>query len=422
MSETSEKAAACRTENGNADTQALVDLLTFEIDSVEKRSQQYGWTPWALKGAAAALLWLLSIEWAGSTGSWSETLVIALILSLAYDVIVFTSILFEPTDDPPELEARFYETRFLFSGSRRHVAVCLIRSIALLGVASFVSPILSCWGSILAGVHYGIVSVLAFIGLILSFLHVPFPMPAKTQRKRGMLVNLLAMGIMVTSCALLTEALFTSPAPASAANWRVAGLLVSLSLIGLYLGKSRTRPALLPVLSRLRRELIIGDVSPESVKSQIDIALKGMTVARTLQAPLREVLESYGALTRSQDALIGDLKALEPSLPRNPTSQAAEQESVLNSILNSARANSDRMRSHSEDLKVAYRRLGLRISILLKLAPHAQQNVSELFQQVEVAKQESDKRFDETLERLGKLGASIQEIVQEHAQAKEEEE
>jgi hypothetical protein len=42
----------------------LIDLINRETDQIESEQKRPGWTPWALLGALATLLWLLMKEMA----------------------------------------------------------------------------------------------------------------------------------------------------------------------------------------------------------------------------------------------------------------------------------------------------------------------------------------------------------------------
>lgn len=289
--------------DNNISSDKLLDLLSDEISIIENKQSSHGWTPWAIGGAFASIIWLFINALESDTFSVNSVMLLYLFISLIIRIFFIINYQLKNIVNSVNEENRFYITMI---PTRSSLFFLTLLEISLLFSSFCLSSVLS--NSIITFIQIFIwpIFLIFLLTLILSIIDLPIPKDIQQHSKSSsiryiLFVAWLGIGILSTLL-LFIELLYNNTITVSINDWRLSILLVSGSiLLSLFLNM-KNETWLLPELLDIKRNLYLRSIDPIQAKRRIDIILHGLTlndVIRPRISPVIESLSKYYKITLS---------------------------------------------------------------------------------------------------------------------------
>ena len=273
----------------NPEIERIIHLLEYEISSRHTKANRQGWTTWAILGAVASLLWLMSSVLDTTTSiSWRNVLFIVLLSSISFDFLLLLNKLFFGESYQSLNENRFQNIDI---SSRKVLFFMLVRATLLLIIIIWLSPVLgqlvklSCWG------FFMFFFIMAIVIMKLVFLKIPVPMESHSRTKQSAYIYTIIMAAVgcIAIVGLVRIIYFNTISP-SISEWRIGLILFCLSLLTIILFLFKPNPILLLQLDDIRQKLAMGQIELNRAKQQIDLIIHGLTLSNIFQSKISDIL------------------------------------------------------------------------------------------------------------------------------------
>ena len=372
----------------------LLKLLDFEIERLKSEDKQPGWTIWALLGSLATIIWLLLKQFPQNDLSWLNIFTLLLFISISVDIIKFLYKLCLVPKETSPIEPRFGYTKTIFSSAR---ALCFLDSlqiIALLVILNFTSmPKLY---SFPIWLWYGSLAVMNFIGFILSFRRIPFPLSTDLKPRFKDIIVIILLGLPTLGLFGLAKELFVNNPLPTICECRIAGLLFAIMTLTRLLARTQQQSHLFPILLNLRRDLILENLDIESAKQQIDIALTGLRVDHIFQEDVSEILGYINEGNMAYQCVSKELKLLEEILSHAQAHTAKEDDAtVVKALQNSIECNLTRADAAHKNTKTAAEKIGRRFRFLESANPTIHNDLKSIQEKISCAVEPIDSLLNE---------------------------
>jgi hypothetical protein len=280
----------------------LIDLLEFEIQQIHLTESQTGWTHWALLGALASALWLITIEHENNSIILHNVCFLFLLFNLAVDLIGGVSTLFSQDVVVANSRPRFLYSNLGFASTRLSLLVQIIRigllfTIVAINPGLFLSP-LAMSGII---VFYFPSGLLFLVMFILTFFKIPLPSRSSASTLPGKLLTLCAIIIGAITISLLVNILIANQTIFQIPEYRMSGLLLTITYITVLLSKWKFYNPILNNLIKTRRDLALEHITYEAAKDQIDIAFEGLKATDVVQNEVSLLLSELNIFSAELD-------------------------------------------------------------------------------------------------------------------------
>lgn len=309
------------TATQKATTPDVLQYLNQEINQLLADQKQPGWTVWALLGALATTLWLLSEELGAPSVSVSNSLLLFLVFSISLHILgLLKHMVSQPKTRGMELTGRFQFTHHQFGPTRVTGFVVLAELSLFLWISVRYSEKVSAvhfWAGIL---YLGTAALLVLFVIVLSYLRLPLPQ-SSTRNKYEVVPYIF---LVITGCLFVfgyASALSTQVPTLNVSDYRVGALLLVTSFLIQKLSGQSTQSPLISSLRDIRRDLVCGRQELKAAIDQIDVALLGLKVHDVLQEEVSTLLKSHSDYRSILRKLNVQTQALASTLPNQPTGE-----------------------------------------------------------------------------------------------------
>lgn len=298
----------------SAEKKSVEDLLTFEISRGDSRQQRLGWTPWALYAALSTLIWLLISEIEKSSVNLLQAAALWGIFVYGYYAAKALGSFLNSEHAELPGASRFTFFNRSMASQRSLVLAVIVKQTVVLGIFWNLFPLLKLQDMIFVGGFFILDWLITVGAFVMSWLELPI---ATRWRRRGW-GDLLVMGIVVLGATWSWFYVVTSYSQLfdfnshSFGTLRVAFLLFAAVEVLEYILASTASQPMLPLLVSIRRELALGNITPQSARSHLDVALLGMQVGDMMNSTVREFI----ALMEKSEQKVGEVSTqLEKIIP-----------------------------------------------------------------------------------------------------------
>jgi len=323
------------TATQKATTPDVLQYLNQEIDQLLADQKQPGWTVWALLGALATTLWLLSEELGSPSVSVGNFLLLFLVFSISLHILgLLRHVVSPPQTRGMELTRRFQFSHHQFGPTRVTAFVVLAELFLFFWISVSYSEKVATV-HFRAGILYlGLLVLILLFVIVLSYLRLPLPQSsARNKYEIVPYILLFATGSLFVFG--YASALWNQVPPPSVSDYQIGALLLVTShLIQMLLGQSTQSP-LISSLRDIRRDLVCGRQELKAAIDQIDVALLGLKVHDVLQDEVHTLLKSISDFRSILREANEQAQALASTLPNQPTGeQLVVARATLKSIWN----------------------------------------------------------------------------------------
>jgi len=309
------------TDRASTRTDHIFQFLNEEISQLFAEQAQPGWTLWAVLGALATVLWLLSQELEAHTFSTENVSLLLLVFSMSSDVLRVGVEQISP-DTKQSRTGRFQFSRQFLSSTRLSFYWELVRGMLFVGIVVTYSTGIRIDHWVAALYYSGVLILMSSLGIGLSYSKMPIDL--------GRLGITLKEKIVVTVTLLVPTAwgLFgyvqhlsdLSSAP-SITDYRLGALLLAILVLVEVLTTRSTPSPLISSLREIRRDLICNKIDTNTAIEQVDIALLGLRVNDFLQEEISSFLRTNSVWHNSVKDVRDQFEELSSGLPDRPTKE-----------------------------------------------------------------------------------------------------
>lgn len=330
----------------------VLQVLDFEIERIRAEQRRPGWTMWAIYGAIASALWLLSEQIASGTTHLTNVLqlVVAFVL-IVYLLEVLKMIAPESQrGGGPQVRFRWFH----HSTNRLVIGIDLLRAVSITLIALTITAGLRWYHITAALLIFGGMTLLSLAILVATF----FKFPVKTGALPivGWLSRTIAGLIWSGEISLFgwlayayIGAVRSSAEIVSLADVRIAALLVAMSVgLRIVANESLTSPLLLSLIET-RRDLVFGHLDLDTAISNAEIAIAGMNESDVLQEDVQGILRSVEQIDKrviKAARHVEEFKSL-----HDGTKLAPDERELAQMILNHGQAVIEYSRDFNEELE-----------------------------------------------------------------------
>jgi hypothetical protein len=259
----------------------LIDLTEFEIDRIKAQSSAPGWTLWAILGAIASLLWLLSIEIENGNPSLNIVTFLMIGISLTLDWLELVGGLMVIRQLVQPTRPRFIFSNFLF-GSTRTALLQLSRYLIIFIATFWIPGNVPIWIIIAIRLVYGFFAGGTTLAIIMAVANkIPFEY-STAMRGKATLIAGLGFIVLVASIIVFSVLSLSILSP-SMNEWRSAGLAAVALYLAMFLTRGESQNYFMWSLLGLRRALGLEVIDISAAKRQYEIIIQGMTASDVVQ-------------------------------------------------------------------------------------------------------------------------------------------
>lgn len=404
----------------NPEIERIIHLLEYEISSRHSEAKRQGWTTWAILGAVASLLWLmLSVLDTAASISWRNILFIVLLSSISCDFFLPLKTLFFG-ESYQSLNGNRFEYIDISRG--RFGFFLLLRTILLLILVSWFSPVLSqlvklsCWG-------FFVLSLIIIIGsVILFFLKIPVPIKADSRYKWSVYIYSIiwAAAGCIAIVGLVRIIYFHTIAP-SISEWRIGLIVFSLSLLILFLFHFKPNPTLLLQLDDIRQRLSLGQIKQDIAKQQIDLIIHGLTLSTILQSKINEIFVILKTMQNTTNKFHSELAIIDKFVKTSSEKLDDDNFSTASEALKALSEMQKELASQNQMVRNKYLKLDRKIMFFYGMTKDKIFDIGNILKSINAEVDKVDKLYNTALVRLddlhGKLNKKVEKIVQQpHSQ------
>lgn len=221
-----------RTDTSSRQQSDFTYLLDAEINNLRSEIQRPGWTTWAIYGGLATLVWLLLSEIQQARYSIREVSGLLLVIWLMYWPYIYIKSCVNPSGLFPNLNSRLHPGYFL-RGTRLLVIIFLALQIYFIVVALDFSRDVGNLATTLVCIEFAFLLLMMLVGLVLSFVELPFPASPNTG-KLSVATSVFLVLITAIPLGLYLNYLLISPAVANLFDVRFALIIAGIFLAANY--------------------------------------------------------------------------------------------------------------------------------------------------------------------------------------------
>ncbi len=397
-------------KKGRSREQYLLELLTSEIEELDRDVRIAGWTHWGLIVVFALLIWkLITIVGTGKL-AWAPTLALAMSLGVAFQVL-------HPVPIPGtgktttrwDSEITFMCLTDVLSNRRR----VLLGIAVQLGVWTFAAlywpisqrlpiaiPLLVYLGFLLL--------LLLFLPLVVRFLPVVpnSPHQRMSPLSKGFTILFHALGLAGVAIIVLQV---VASGIAEVPEWSAALLLFAIIELFIILQKIESGSQIRKELSLIRQRFLLGKLPYEEAKERANLVITGLTLRHALKVPLEELIEVDSSRKDALNQALDKVRALREEVKLSKENFTEARRAAVNSLITTLNRDVQNIKLHTNRLKILMRKLSVSCYFLLSAFPECQGPINEFLRMVNEALEEGNKRAEELDSELEMLMDGLKE-------------
>ena len=281
----------------------LIHFLEYEISSRRSEAMRPGWTTWAILGAIASLLWLMSsVLDTNKSISWDNIFYITLLLSVSSDFLFLLSKILSSVGPKHLGSVRRFKYFENYIGS--FLVFILFRAGILLILIHLLSPKINNFIEFFCWLFLGLSLIQILLLLAVYYLQVPISTNPNPRFKWASYIYVM---VWLTSGGLATVGLiviiYSKVLVPSIPEWRIGFIIFALSLLVLIYPHSKPISRLLLQLDDIRQKLSLGQIDLNRAKQQIDLIIHGLTLSDILQSNINDILVSLNTIEKYDSEL-----------------------------------------------------------------------------------------------------------------------
>lgn len=302
-----------------SDLKDIERLVEFELRRAEDRRREFGWTPWALLVALAALLWQILDKSTGSL-NWPTIGLIWAAAVFVWDFISFCGILLHKSS-PGYSTPRYVSAEWALSGSRESI---LIDGFILFGACAIILG----WGQLPQATWIAwlvitvIYSLQGPVGIALSY--TDFDITTDLDGSRLVRFSgILRFAVNFASAAIALFAVWGAKVTLiDKENIKVATLLIVCSRVLCWLAEHRISAPRIELLEQIRRSIGLAELSSDAAQRAVDEALHGAQPGTLIRRHVLSFDENFRRMQLTQSSARDSLTSVSNSFSSQRISDA----------------------------------------------------------------------------------------------------
>lgn len=308
----------------------FIEYLYFEINNLRSKIVRPGWTPWAICGSIATLVWILLSQFTLDDLSYKVIfgfLIIGFFIRFFYYSVLQG--LFETDTDKKNL----HELRFInLSYGRAGNFLLLLQGIFVIFLIVRFSHDVGALFSIVAFIILGGYLFALAMYWVFELKNLPLPINSPKFKKPAVAIKILltaAIGIIIWR---YIDYLMINLSSNNIVDLRVFLIIVAVFYLVLILVSKPRHVPILNSLTRIRKQLAFKAIDIEAAMTQTDIALSGLRTYDVVQRDVSDLLTLYGEASKETTKCLHYLEDME-QLAHLSIEQKEEQSSFIRPLL-----------------------------------------------------------------------------------------
>lgn len=381
----------------------LIHFLEYEISSRRSEAMRPGWTTWAILGAIASLLWLMSsVLDTNKSISWDNIFYITLLLSVSSDFLFLLSRILSSVGPKHLGSVRRFKYFENYIGS--FLVFILFRAGILLILIHLLSPKINNFIEFFCWLFLGLSLIQILLLLAVYYLQVPISTNPNPRFKWASYIYVM---VWLTSGGLATVGLiviiYSKVLVPSIPEWRIGFIIFALSLLVLIYPHSKPISRLLLQLDDIRQKLSLGQIDLNRAKQQIDLIIHGLTLSDILQSNINDILVSLNTMQNIYEKYDSELRLIEKFIDIPTEKLNKEEKTTVDAVLRSLIERRNEILSAKQSLLKNKTKLDRRISFFYGMSKDIAPDIENLFEEIDKEIEKCNNIVERALGRLNRL-------------------
>lgn len=381
----------------------LIHFLEYEISSRRSEAMRPGWTTWAILGAIASLLWLMSsVLDTNKSISWDNIFYITLLLSVSSDFLFLLSRILSSVGPKHLGSVRRFKYFENYIGS--FLVFILFRAGILLILIHLLSPKINNFIEFFCWLFLGLSLIQILLLLAVYYLQVPISTNPNPRFKWASYIYVM---VWLTSGGLATVGLiviiYSKVLVPSIPEWRIGFIIFALSLLVLIYSHSKPISRLLLQLDDIRQKLSLGQIDLNRAKQQIDLIIHGLTLSDILQSNINDILVSLNTMQNIYEKYDSELRLIEKFIDIPTEKLNKEEKTTVDAVLRSLIERTNEILSAKQSLLKNKTKLDRRISFFYGMSKDIAPDIENLFEEIDKEIEKRNNIVERALGRLNRL-------------------
>ena len=336
---------------------------------------------------------------------WKAVGALFILLSIGFDCIWGVADILRAKRVPEEIQPRFQIGPTIASPLRPFAVTMILRGVGIYLIYRYMALSMEPFFHGCFIVYIGLNLSIGIIWLSISLVPIPFPKSPKPSITAVVFLSIGALAGIGSCTGMALEILELGP---SFQDWKVATVLLGISVVILLISRIRRAPALLSDLESVERRTALEELTPAEACKKTERVLLGMTLGDVMEPYVQPVLRDLDELETTLKEILAktvNIEEVADKLAENPT---AERVADIRELVAS---NSNRLqdgKTEFEQVQESYRRLKRRAETIEAMAPQLSDEIAELMDEVRTAANRAITISDEAAKRVQKVEENIQ--------------